>query len=140
MSANGHTHETSPATYAELAGIFMPRPLHDRIDYQNALEVLDGMAGFTMNADQEDYFQAVATLVEKYEAEHSMADMRPMRPLALIRSLTREHGMSEADLGRLLGNRSLGHRILGGERQLSKANIRALAVHFRLNPAALLGM
>ena len=140
MSAKVHTHETFPTTYAELAGIFMPRPLHDRIDYQNALEVLDGMAGFTMNADQEDYFQAVVTFVEKYEAEHSMADMRTMRPLALIRSLIREHGMSESDLGRLLGGRSLGHRILGGERQLSKANIRVLAVHFRLNPAALLGM
>ena len=46
--------------------------------------------------------------------------------------------MSESDLGRLLGDRSLGHRILAGERELSKAHIRTLAAHFRLNPAALL--
>jgi antitoxin component HigA of HigAB toxin-antitoxin module len=49
-----------------------------------------------------------------------------------------EHGMNESDLGRLLGDRSLGRRILTGERGLSKKHIRALAEHFALNPAALL--
>jgi antitoxin component HigA of HigAB toxin-antitoxin module len=49
-----------------------------------------------------------------------------------------EHGMNESDLGRLLGDRSLGHRILSGERELSKVHIRVLAEHFSLNPAALL--
>ena len=61
-----------------------------------------------------------------------------MTPVELIRSLMEEHGMSESDLGRLLGDRSLGHRILSGERELSKVHIRVLANHFSLNPAALL--
>ena len=60
------THDNIPESYAELAGLFMPRPLHDDVDYQNALSVLDAMAGFEMNPDQEDYFEAVATFVEKY--------------------------------------------------------------------------
>jgi antitoxin component HigA of HigAB toxin-antitoxin module len=49
-----------------------------------------------------------------------------------------EHGMNESDLGRLVGDRSLGHRILTGQRGLSKAHIRTLAEHFSLDPAALL--
>jgi antitoxin component HigA of HigAB toxin-antitoxin module len=61
-----------------------------------------------------------------------------MTPVQLIRSLMEEHDMSESDLGRLLGDRSLGHRILSGERELSKAHIHVLAEHFSLNPAALL--
>ena len=48
-----------------------------------------------------------------------------MTPVELIRSLMDEHSMSESDLGRLLGDRSLGHRILSGQRELSKAHIRA---------------
>ena len=96
------------------------------------------MAGFQMNADQDDYFDAVATFVEKYEAErHSIAGAA-LTPIQLIRSLLEAHDMTASDLGRLLGDRSLGHRILSGQRQLSKAHIRALADHFRLNPAALL--
>ena len=131
-------HDDIPETYAQLVRLFMPRPLHDEVDHGNALLVLDAMAGFEMNADQEDYFEAVATVVEKYEARRHAIDSAGMTPVQLIRSLMEEHGMSESDLGRLLGDRSLGQRILSGERQLSKAHIRALAEHFSLNPVALL--
>jgi HTH-type transcriptional regulator/antitoxin HigA len=116
----------------------MPRPLHDEEDYRNALAALDAMAGFKMNADQEDYFDAVATFVEKYEAKHHAIEGTKMTPIQLIKSLMKEHSMSASDLGRLLGDRSLGHRILTGERELSKAHVRVLAEHFSLDPAALL--
>jgi len=132
------THGKIPKVYSELVGLFMPRPLHDEVDYRNALKVLDAMAGFKLNADQEDYFDAVATFVERYEAEHYAIDGSKLTPVELIRSLMDEHGMSESDLGRLLGDRSLGHRILSGQRELSKAHIRLLAEHFSLDPAALL--
>ena len=138
MKTRTLTHDDIPETYAELVGLFMPRPLHDEMDYRDALGVLDAMAGFEMNADQEDYFEAVATFVEKYEARHHALGAKGLTPVELLRSLVDEHGMSESDLGRLLGDRSLGHRILTGERELSKAHIRTLAAHFSLNPAALL--
>jgi len=127
-----------PESYAELVERFMPRPLHDEVDYHNALGVLDAMAGFKMNADQEDFFDAITTFVEKYEAEHHAIADTKMTPVQLLRSLMEEHGMSESDLGRMLGDRSLGHRILSGERELNKAHIRLLADHFALSPAALL--
>jgi len=138
MKTKTLTRDKIPARYAELVDLFMPRPLHDDVDYRNALAVLDAMAGFKMNADQEDYFDAIATFVEKYEAEHHAIDATAMTPVQLIRALMDEHGLNESDLGRLLGDRSLGHRILSGERELSKVHIRILAEHFRLNPAALL--
>jgi HTH-type transcriptional regulator/antitoxin HigA len=138
MNVRTLTHDDIPATYAELVGLFMPRPLHDKVDHESALAVLDAMAGFEMNGDQEDYFDAIATFVEKYEARHHAIGGDAMTPVDLLRSLMDEHGMSESDLGRLLGDRSLGHRILSGERELSKAHIRTLAKHFGLNAGALL--
>ena len=116
----------------------MVRPLHDEVDYRNALGVLDAMAGYDLNSDQADYFEAVATFVEKYEAEHHPINDPNLPVVELLRHLLEEHGMGESDLGRLLGDRSLGHRILTGERELSKAHIRILADHFALNPGALL--
>ena len=139
MRARTLTHDDIPESYAELVELFMVRPLHDEVDYHNALAVLDAMAGYEMNPDQEDYFEAVATFVEKYEAEHYAIGAQDVTPVELLRSLLEEHGMSESDLGRLLGDRSLGHRILTGERELSKTHIRILAEHFALNPAVLLG-
>jgi len=35
-----------PAAYAELCGVVVPRPIHDRSGYENALEILEAMAGF----------------------------------------------------------------------------------------------
>lgn len=58
-------HEMIPAIDSELVKLFMPRPLHDDVDYRNTLSVLDVMAGFEMNADQEDYFDAIATFIER---------------------------------------------------------------------------
>ena len=138
MKTRAVTHDDIADTYSELVGLFMPRPLHDDVDYRNALAVMDVMAGFDMNRDQEDYFEALATFVEKYENEHHSIEQAKMMPVELIRSLMEEHGMRESDLGRLLGDRSLGHRILSGEREMSKKHIRILAEHFALNPAALL--
>jgi HTH-type transcriptional regulator/antitoxin HigA len=138
MKTRTLTHDDIPESYAELVGLFMPRPLHDDVDYRNALAMLDAMAGFEMNADQQDYFEAIATFVEKYEAEHHAIDEMKMTPVELLRSIIDEHEMTESDLGRLLGDRSLGHRILTGQRELSKTHIRILAEHFSLNPAALL--
>jgi hypothetical protein len=37
------------------------------------------MAGFEMNADQDDYFDAICTFVERYEAEHHPIDP-PLTP------------------------------------------------------------
>lgn len=138
MKTKTLTHRHIPKSYEGLVALCMPRPLHDEVDYRNALTVLDAMAGFKMNADQEDYFEAIATFVEKYEAVHHAIGGPRMTPVQLIRSLMEEHDMSESDLGRLLGDRSLGHRILSGERELSKVHIRTLAEHFSLDPAALL--
>jgi HTH-type transcriptional regulator / antitoxin HigA len=125
-------------TYAELAGRLMPRPIHDCADYQNALAMLDSMAGFKLNADQDDYFDPLATFIERYEAERNFLRRAKLTTAGLLRSLLEGHGLSASDLGRLLGDRSLGQRILSGQRQLSKGHIRTLAEHFRLNPAALL--
>ena len=49
-----------------------------------------------------------------------------------------ESGMTQADLGRLLGNRAVASLILNGHRQLSKTHIRKLANHFKVSPALFL--
>jgi hypothetical protein len=43
--------------------------------------------------------------------------------------------MTDSDLGRLLGDRVLGSKILRGERTLSKDHIRKLRERFKVNAA-----
>lgn len=115
-----------------------PRPIHDDVDLANATEMIDRLAGFALNDDQEDYLDALATFVEAYETERFPMGETRLSPLAILKALLSEHGMTASDLGRLLGNRTLGPAILSGRRGLSKTHIRTLSDHFKVDPGLLL--
>ena len=127
-----------PTTYSALVAMLPPRPIHDDLDLTNATEVIDRLAGFPLSADQEDYLEAMATFVEAYEAERFALDDSRLTPLDALKALLAEHGMSASDLGRLLGNRTLGTPILSGRRALSKGHIKKLAEHFKVEPGLFL--
>jgi HTH-type transcriptional regulator/antitoxin HigA len=126
--------ESLPKTYGEIVALLPPRPIHDDVDLANADEMIDQLAGFDLNADQEDYLQALSTFVEAYEAARFPMDDSHFSPLEALKALLKEHGMTASDLGRLLGNRTLGAAILAGRRSLSKTRIKALAGHFKVEP------
>jgi antitoxin component HigA of HigAB toxin-antitoxin module len=44
-----------------------------------------------------------------------------------------QNDMTASDLGKLLGNRSLGSKILRGERELSKQHFRILTERFKVD-------
>jgi antitoxin component HigA of HigAB toxin-antitoxin module len=122
-----------PATYAELIALFPLRPLHDEVDYDNALEmaeVLVGSAG--LSEDQADYLDVLADIIQKYEGRRH-AVCGGGTALDILKRMLKEQGLTGSDLGRLLGNRPLGGAILRGERKLSKAHIQILAEYFKVS-------
>ena len=72
-------------------------------------------------------------LIEDYEDTYHGLGVSEKTPLERLAALVSEARLSASDLGRLLGNRSLGSLLLTGRRELSKAHIRILAEHFKLN-------
>jgi HTH-type transcriptional regulator / antitoxin HigA len=127
-----------PKTYRELVGLLPPRPIHDEIELRSSLDIIDRMAGFKLNADQEDYLEAVSTFVEAYETAQFPDVVASLTPLEALNALLAEHNMSASDLGRLLGNRTLGAAILSGRRALSKSHVKKLAEHFKVDPGLFL--
>ena len=131
-------YQSIPQTYSALVKILPPRPIHDEVDLANATEIIDWMAGFNLNADQEDYLDAISTFVEAYEDAHYPFDDSKLTPLEVLKFLLEGRDMNASDLGRLLGNRTLGAAILSGKRNLSKTHIKKLAEHFKLDPGVFL--
>jgi hypothetical protein len=41
-----------PKTYAGLMALHVPRPIHDSVSYENAVEIVHALAGFKLNRDQ----------------------------------------------------------------------------------------
>ena len=124
-----------PTSYEGLVRLHMPRPIHDEIELENATELIDLMAGHDLSADQEDYLDLLSDLVARYEEDASPIG-KGASPSDVLAWLIEEHDMSVTELGKLLGDRSLGTRMLSGERSLSKSHIKILAKHFKISPAA----
>jgi len=126
------TFKAMPKSYQGLLLLHMLRPIHDKIDYTNALEVLDALAGHNLTVDQDDYFEALSLFVEAYETAH-LPGLPSKRGLTLLQHLMEENKISAAGLSRMLGtDRSLGVRILNGERNLTIDHVKKLASRFRV--------
>jgi antitoxin component HigA of HigAB toxin-antitoxin module len=85
-----------------------------------------------------DYLEALGRFVADYERKKLLADLREATPLEVLRHLMEERGMTPADLGDVLGSRPASTMILKGQREMSKAHIRAAAAFFAVSPAVFL--
>ncbi len=125
-----------PKTYRQLCDVHLPRPIHDKVGYDNALEVVEAMAGFEeqLTSDQDDYFGLLTDLIHAYEKEHErpFPTKKPALRERLIH-LLENMGWNASDLGRFLGlDATMGNKILRGERKLTTEHIRKLSRHFSI--------
>jgi antitoxin component HigA of HigAB toxin-antitoxin module len=138
---NSPTFTALPRDYRKLCGVFLPRPIHDKAGYENALEIAEAMAGFErrFTRDQADYFELLTDLILAYEK--SEAADEPSLPLkARLGALLEATGWNASDLARFLGlDATMGNKILRGERKLTAEHIRKLSTHFSLSADYFLG-
>jgi HTH-type transcriptional regulator/antitoxin HigA len=121
-----------PTTFEGLVKFHPPRPIHDRTGYDNTVEIVDvlAVAGPRLNADQADYLELLATLIERYDADH-VEKLPVSSGLDLLKYLLDEHKVGGDGLAQILGvDRSIAYRILKGERRLTAEHVKTLGAHF----------
>lgn len=124
-----------PRDYISLCRVFLPRRIHDKVDYANVTEMTDALALWQddFTPDQRDYFDLLCALLHEYDAEHVKWPRLNARDR--LQHLLEENGLTAADLSRILnGSRNLGAMILRGDRNLTLAHVRKLAAHFKVGP------
>ena len=106
------------------------RPIRNEADYDAALAEIDGLMGAAPGTPEGDKLEVLATLVERYEAEHWVID--PPDPLALIEHVMEARGLRQKDLATVIGSQPHASEVLNRRRPLSLAMIRALAAEWSL--------
>jgi HTH-type transcriptional regulator/antitoxin HigA len=127
----GHAKDS----YLELVRKFPLVPLKNEAQYDAALSFLKKLAvrdEAALDAGEGAYLEALTRFVEDYEDRHHLIDTSTMGPIDALKFLMAENEMKPADLGRLLGNRSIASQILNGKRGLSQRHIRILADRFKV--------
>jgi HTH-type transcriptional regulator / antitoxin HigA len=123
------------AWYDLIGSLYDLRPIRAKRAYKQAMQTLTAvMRVARRNKDQNDYLETLAALIGEYEAKTCNVSVEH-DPIENLRFLLQENEMTASDLGRLLGDRSLGTRLLKGDRALSKNHIKVLSQRFRVSPA-----
>jgi HTH-type transcriptional regulator/antitoxin HigA len=124
-----------PTAFIDLNRRLPLRTIKDDHGLDDAIDMIDRLVALRRRSKgQEDYLATLSLLVEKYEEDHYNTALASFTPLELLRYLVEENGMTASDLGRVVGQRQLGSKLLNNERQLSKAHVSALAKHFSVDP------
>ena len=119
-----------PKTYEALVALHVPRPISDKIAYENMVAIVDALAGHALNHDQEDYLEILSDLIESYEEEKVPA-LPKVSGAKLIQHLLADNSMTGDDLAKLLKvDRSVAYKILKGTRNLTTDHIRRLCDRF----------
>jgi HTH-type transcriptional regulator/antitoxin HigA len=101
------------------------KPIRTRAEHGRALVEIERLMGAKRGSRQADRRDILAALVAAYEAARDPID--PPEPIEAIEAHMAERGLSQTDLARLLGSRSLASAILDRKRPMSLAVIRKLA-------------
>ena len=129
-----------PDTFTGLCMAHLPRPIHDKTERENALEIIHALAGLDLNRDQEDYFEVLAIMVNDYEAKH-LERLPSSKPIEVLRYLVEQNKVSSRELGRILGkDESLGAKILSGERNITVDHAKKLSDRFGIKASVFLGV
>jgi len=135
--------EPAADDYLKLVRRFPLRPIRNEADYDRAIDILRDLIGRAdhpgLTTGESDYADVLGRLTGEYDQRYSSILKQKSSPLEILRYLVEENGMNTTSLGKLLGSGAgQASLILNGKRELSKANIRTLADHFKVSPALFL--
>jgi HTH-type transcriptional regulator/antitoxin HigA len=124
-------------TYLDMIRRFPLRPIRNDDDHAKAVKIIGKLLSDdehdNLDSGAGDYLDTLILLVNKYEDENHTplgTDLSPQEALKVIMSA---NGLTQADIGRIIGSESGVSMFLKGERELSKAQIRRLAERFRVS-------
>src|SRR5437867_2492646 len=105
-----------PSDFSALVRELSPHAIHDATDYRNTQEMIDRLTSVPrLSRGQREYLDTLTILMEAYENENESIDLGDLDPIDALTTLMADRDMNASDLGRLLGSRQLGARILRRE-------------------------
>lgn len=112
------------------------KPIKSELDYDGALAEIEDLMDAKADTAQGDRLAVLVALVSAYEEQHWPID--PPDPIAAIRYKMEINGLTQSDLGALLGSRSRASEILKRQRPLTLGMIRELHAKWGIPAESLL--
>src|ERR1039457_4577313 len=96
------SHADIPKTYRELCELYLPRPIHDDAQDEEATSMMNALAVFTrLNMEQRDYLDVLTEFVDEYDKEKKTR-WRKISGLDSLKHLLEKNGRRAAVFPRFL--------------------------------------
>jgi len=119
-------------SYLDLVRRFPLKTIKNDDQHERATAMISDLIGREADGGAGDYLDALIVLVNKYEDEQHAID-EDMTPQEALRALMEANGLSQAQVGGIIGSESAVSMFLKGTRGLSKSQIKKLAERFKLD-------
>lgn len=119
-------------SYLELVRRHPLKTIKTDANHERAVAIASELVGRDLDAGSGDYLDALLVLINRYEDEHHTIEEN-LTPQEALRALMELNGLTQADIGRVIGSESAVSMFLKGGRDLSKAQIKKLASRFKLD-------
>jgi len=100
------------------------KPIKNKQDYTNTLNLIDNLMSAKPNTPQMDKLEVLTTLVEAYEEQFYKIDASD--PVEAIKFRMQQEGLKQKDLVAIVGSKSRVSEILNRKRKLTIQMIRNL--------------
>jgi HTH-type transcriptional regulator/antitoxin HigA len=125
--------------YLDLVKRFPLVPIRNDRHLKDAHTIIDELSSIgedNLTEGQLSYLLVLGDLATAYESAAFDEMTKNVGGLDILKHLMEEHGLTGSDIGRIIGQRELGAKVIKGTRQISREHAKLLGKHFGL-PAEL---
>ena len=109
------------------------KPIENNDQHEQAVAIIGELIGRKCDGGTGDYLDTLILLVNKYEDENHTAIGVDLSPQEALRAIMNVNGISQTQMGKIIGSESAVSMFFKGERGLSKAHIKAIVARFRVD-------
>lgn len=121
----------NPAVMIKQGAPRVIRSEEELVEYTKALFELTAKSDPT--SDEEEAIELLTLLIERYESQHYLVP--DVNPIAVLKFLLDQNGLSQRDIATELGSESTVSLILSGKRRLNRDHIERLSQRFHVSPS-----
>ncbi|MEH2049616.1 helix-turn-helix domain-containing protein [Nostoc sp.] len=121
----------NPDKYKDLLTAYLPKLIKTEAENEQALGILEDLMHRERTPEEDELYQLLITLVEKFEQEYYQP-IQQNNPLSMLLFLLEESERSRDDLVSVLGTKDLVDNILNGQEKITTEQARKLGEFFHV--------
>ena len=133
MATKTKSNKPVADTYMELILRLPLKPIKNDFQHQQAVEIIGQLLGRKLDAGASDYLDTLILLANQYEDQNHTPHGLHLTPQQALKAIMNANGLSQAQIGTIIGSESAVSMFLKGQRELSKSHIKALVARFRID-------